>query len=98
ALPIGVFAAARHGRLADTLAMGGAQIGIAIPNFWFALLLVYVFAVGLRWLPSGGFPGWEAGAAPAFRALILPAIALGLPQAAILARITRSALIEVLGE
>ncbi len=98
ALPVGVFSAARRGRAADSLAMGAAQLGIAIPNFWFALLLVYVFAVGLRLLPAGGFPGWSAGIWPALKALILPSIALALPQAAILARVTRAALIEVLDE
>jgi peptide/nickel transport system permease protein len=98
ALPVGIFAAARRGRAADTIAMGTAQLGVAIPNFWFALLLVYVFAVGLRLLPAGGFPGWSAGLWPGLKALVMPAIALALPQAAILSRVTRSALIEVLGE
>jgi peptide/nickel transport system permease protein len=98
ALPVGLFAARRRGRVADTLSMGAAQIGVAIPNFWFALMLVYVFAVGLRMLPSGGFPGWSAGLWPGLKALILPAVALALPQGAILARVARSALIEVLGE
>ncbi len=78
--------------------MGAAQLGVAIPNFWFALLLIYVFAVWLRLVPAGGFPGWGAGIWPGLRSLILPAVALALPQAAILARVTRSALLEVLGE
>lgn len=98
AIPVGIFSASRHGRAPDTIAMGTAQIGVAIPNFWFALLLVYVFAVGLRLVPAGGFPGWSGGLWPGLKALILPAIALALPQAAILARVTRSALIDVLGE
>ena len=98
AIPVGIFSAARHGRAADTLTMGTAQLGVAIPNFWFALLLVYLFAVGLRLVPAGGFPGWSAGIWPAIKALILPAIALALPQASILARVTRSALIETLSE
>jgi peptide/nickel transport system permease protein len=98
AIPVGLYAAARRGRLSDTLSMGTAQIGVAIPNFWFALLLIYVFAVWLRLVPAGGFPGWGAGAWPGVRSLILPAVALALPQAAILARVTRSALLEVLGE
>lgn len=98
AIPVGIFSASRRGRAPDTIAMGTAQIGVAIPNFWFALLLVYVFAVGLRLLPAGGFPGWSAGLWPGVKALILPSIALALPQAAILARVTRSSLIEVLGE
>ncbi len=98
AIPVGVFAAARRGRAADTVAMAASQFGVAVPNFWFALLLVYVFAVWLRLVPAGGFPGWNAGAWPAVKALILPAIALAMPQAAILARVTRSALLDVLGE
>lgn len=98
ALPLGLYAASRRGRAGDTLVMGAAQVGIALPNFWFAMLLVLVFSVGLRWLPAGGFPGWEAGAGPALAALILPALALGAPQAAILARVLRSALIDTMGE
>lgn len=98
AIPVGVFAAARRGKPADTVAMGASQLGVAIPNFWFALLLVYVFAVWLRLVPAGGFPGWNAGLWPASKALILPSVALALPQAAILARVTRSALLDVLGE
>lgn len=98
ALPVGLYAAGRHGRMGDTLAMGATQFGVAVPNFWFALLLVYLFAVWLRWVPAGGFPGWSAGVGPALKALALPAVALALPQAAILARVTRSALVEVLSE
>ncbi|MCV0349826.1 MAG: ABC transporter permease [Nitratireductor sp.] len=98
ALPVGIFAAARRGKPADTITMGAAQVGVAIPNFWFALLLIYLFAVWLRLVPAGGFPGWDAGIWAGLKALILPAIALALPQAAILARVTRSAMLEVLGE
>lgn len=98
AIPVGLFSASRRGRPADTIAMGAAQFGIAVPNFWFALMLVYVVAVWLRLLPAGGFPGWEAGIWPGLKALILPAVALALPQAAILSRVTRSALLETLGE
>ncbi len=98
AIPVGLYAASRQGRFGDTVSMGISQIGVAIPNFWFALLLIYLFAVWLKWVPAGGFPGWNAGVWPALKALILPAIALALPQAAILARVTRQALIEVLSE
>jgi peptide/nickel transport system permease protein len=98
AIPVGIFSAERRGRAADAVTMGAAQLGVAIPNFWFALLLIYVFAVWLRLVPAGGFPGWSAGFWPAFKGLILPAVALALPQAAILARVTRSALLEVLNE
>ncbi|WP_370321356.1 ABC transporter permease [Oricola sp.] len=98
AIPVGIFSAARRGTAADTGVMAATQLGIAIPNFWFAILLVYVFAIALRLVPAGGFPGWEAGIGKALAALILPAVALALPQAAILARVTRSALLDVLGE
>ncbi|MFN4273773.1 MAG: ABC transporter permease [Aliihoeflea sp.] len=98
AIPVGIFAAARRGKVGDTVSMGAAQIGVAVPNFWFALMLVYVFAVWLQLVPAGGFPGWGNGIWPGLRALILPAVALALPQAAILARVTRSAMLEVLGE
>lgn len=98
AIPVGVLAAARRGRMGDTVTMTVSQFGVAVPNFWFALMLVYIFSVWLRMVPAGGFPGWQSGIWPALKALILPAVALALPQAAILARVTRSALLEVLGE
>ncbi|WP_371823280.1 ABC transporter permease [Paracoccus sp. Z118] len=97
AFPVGMFAASRRGKAGDVAVMGGTQLGIALPNFWFAMLLVLVFAVKLRWLPAGGFPGWDQPLA-ALQSLILPAVALALPQAAILARVLRSALIETLGQ
>ena len=97
AFPVGMLAARSRGGAADVAVMGGTQLGIALPNFWFAMLLVLVFAVKLRWLPAGGFPGW-GDPVRALRALILPAVALALPQAAILARVLRSALIETLGQ
>jgi peptide/nickel transport system permease protein len=98
AIPVGVFAASRHGGAVDAGIMGASQIGLAIPNFWFGILLVYVFAISLGMLPAGGFPGWDEGILGSLKALILPAVALALPQAAILARIMRSALIDVLDE
>ena len=98
AVPLGMFAATRRGRLGDYGVMAFSQAGLAIPNFWFAILLILVFAVWLRWLPAGGFPGWEAGPGAALRALTLPALALALSEAAILARVTRSAVLETMGE
>ncbi|MFV0383452.1 ABC transporter permease [Paracoccus sp. (in: a-proteobacteria)] len=97
AFPAGMLAAARQGRAGDTAVMGITQLGIALPNFWFAMLLMMLFAVRLQWLPAGGFPGWSDPLA-ALRALILPAVALALPQGAILARVLRSALIETQGQ
>ncbi len=98
AFPVGIVAAAKRGRPPDVGVMTATQIGIAVPNFWFAMLLVLVFAVNLRWFSAGGFPGWNAGPFAAMKALTLPAIALALPQASILARVMRSALIDTLGE
>ena len=98
ALSAGVFAAQRRGKGGDVAVMAASQIGLAVPNFWFAILLVLVFAVHWRIAPSGGFPGWSAGLGSALGALILPALALGLVQAAILTRVTRSALLDVLNE
>lgn len=98
ALPVGAFAAARRGALADAGLMGATQLGVAVPNFWFAMLLVLVFAVNLRWFSAGGFPGWEAGLGAGIKALTLPAVALALPQASILARVMRSALLDTLDE
>jgi peptide/nickel transport system permease protein len=97
ALTAGVYAADNRGRGGDVLVMGASQVGLAVPNFWLAILLVLVFAVSLRWVPAGGFPGWDQPMR-ALGSLILPAIALGVVQAAILTRVTRSALIEALNE
>ena len=98
AVPLGMFAATRRGRAGDWGVMAFSQAGLAIPNFWFAILLILVFAVWLGWLPAGGFPGWGGGVPAALRALLLPALALALTEAAILARVTRSAVLETMGE
>lgn len=98
AIPVGVAAAAQQGKPGDLAAMAFAQVGVAIPNFWLGLLLILLFAVELRWLPAAGFAGWDAGLWPALKSLLLPAVALALPQAAILARVTRSSVLETLKE
>ncbi|MDJ0896638.1 MAG: ABC transporter permease [Alphaproteobacteria bacterium] len=98
ALPLGVLAAAHHNRPGDYGVMAFAQLGVAVPNFWTGILLILLFAVVLGWLPAGGFPGWDQGLAAGLGALILPAISLALPQAAILARVARSAMLDVLAE
>ena len=98
AFPVGFAAAARRGRTSDAVLTGLTQLGLAVPNFWLGMLLVVVFALGLHLTAAGGFPGWSAGVGPAMRALTLPAIALAMPQAAILARVLRQALIDTLHE
>jgi peptide/nickel transport system permease protein len=102
ALAAGVYAASRHNRLGDVGVMAATQVGIAIPNFWFAILLILLFAVQLQWVGAGGFPGWTedegGGVVDGLLALLLPALALAVVQAAILARVTRSAVLEVMRE
>ena len=98
AFPVGVLAAAWRGSAVDLFVMGVTQLGIAIPNFWFAILMVIVFAINLGWISAGGFPGWDAGILAVIKALTLPAVALALPQASILARVMRSSLLDTLSE
>jgi peptide/nickel transport system permease protein len=98
ALPLGLYAATHHRRAGDYMTMIATQLGIAIPSFWTGLLLILLFSVHLGWLRSGGFEGWSAGAGPALRSLLLPALALGVFQAAVLVRATRSAVLDVLRE
>ncbi|MFV2003518.1 MAG: ABC transporter permease [Paracoccaceae bacterium] len=98
AFPAGILAATRRGSAWDVGIMGFTQLGVAIPNFWFAMLMVLVFAINLRWFSAGGFPGWDAGFFISLKALLLPAISLALPQASILARVMRSALLDTLDE
>ena len=98
ALPLGLYAATHARRPGDYLTMIVAQVGLAIPSFWAGLLLILLFSVHLGWLRSGGFEGWTQGFWPAVRSLLLPAVALGLFQTAVLIRATRSSLLEVLGD
>jgi len=102
ALGLGLYAASRHNRVGDVGMMAASQLGIAIPNFWFAILLIMLFAVQLQWVSAGGFPGWTeddgGGLWEGLQALILPSVALALVQAAILARVTRSAVLDVMRE
>ena len=96
-ISLGALAAARANTGMDAAIMACSQIGLAVPNFWFGILFVLLFAITLGWLPAGGFPGWS-NPIEAFRHLLMPAFALALPQAAVLARITRSSVIEALGD
>jgi peptide/nickel transport system permease protein len=98
AFPAGIIAAARRNSPTELTIMGVTQLGVAVPNFWFAIILAWVFAVILHWFSAGGFPGWDKGVWLGLRGLTLPAIALALPQASILARVMRSALLDTLEE
>jgi peptide/nickel transport system permease protein len=98
AIPLGVLAAVHQRRWGDYVTMTLSQVGVAVPGFWAGLLLVLLFSVKLGWFKSGGFDGWSQGVGPALTSLLLPAVALGLFQFAVLARTTRSAVLEVLRE
>jgi peptide/nickel transport system permease protein len=98
AIPLGVYAATHHRRWGDYLTMVLSQLGVAVPGFWAGLLLILLFSVQLGWVQAGGFDGWGQGIWRGLRSLLLPAVALGLFQFAVLARTTRSALLEVLRE
>jgi len=92
-LPIAFLAALWPGRWLDRLISALSRIGVALPAFWLAMLLLLAFAVRRPWFPASGFPGWQAGMGPALAALALPTLALALPQAALIARIARAALL-----
>ena len=87
-IPLGFYAALRPGSLVDTAAMVGAVSGLSLPKFWLGLMLMYLFAEYLHWLPSFGYGGWQH--------LVLPALALGVSPMALLARTTRASVLEVI--
>lgn len=95
-LPLGIFAARRRGSWIDVGTMAVAIVGISMPTFWLGLNLILVFAVRLQWLPVAGYQPLSEGLWPSLRYLILPALTLGVAQAALLARMTRSMMLEVL--
>lgn len=94
-VPVGVVAGVRYRRLSGAVISALSLGGIAIPAFWAGLLLATIFAVKLRLFPAGGFVDWAEDPVAAARSLLLPAVALGLVQAAVLTRFIRSAIIEV---
>ena len=98
AIPTGIYAASRRGSVLDVALNSLLQVGVALPNFWIGLLLILVFATQLQWFAAGGFIGWDAGWVPALKDLLLPAIALAAPQAAIVAKVLRAALLETMNE
>jgi peptide/nickel transport system permease protein len=116
AIPLGILAAVRRGSWIDKAATVGSLLGVSLPGFWFAILLILLFAVNLQLLPVAGRIGYASEVSPitgfllidtllrgrpdafldALRHIILPAITLGLPMAAILMRVTRTSMLEVL--
>jgi peptide/nickel transport system permease protein len=95
-VPAGVAAAVRPNSAWDRTLMGTALVGVCVPNFWIALNLIYLFAVQMRWLPAMGYAPLSAGLWKNLRYLALPAITLGFNQSALIARISRSCMLEVL--
>ncbi|MEJ7726683.1 MAG: ABC transporter permease [Actinomycetes bacterium] len=98
ALPAGTLMAVRHGKLSGLVLAGLSQLGVAVPAFLAGILLITLFAVRLRWLPSGGWTPPVEDPVMFLRQLTLPALALGLVQGAVLTRYVRSAVIDVLRE
>jgi peptide/nickel transport system permease protein len=97
-VPSGVISARHHNTTADQALMSVALIGISIPNFLLGLLLILTFSVGLGWFPVAGYSPLEYGWLKTLRSLTLPAFALGLVQSALIARIARSTMLDVLRE
>jgi len=96
-LPAGLYAATHRGKLGDYGVMTLSQVGLSIPSFWLGILLMLAFSLRLHWLPAGGFVPWSKSFIGALQSLLLPAVALGLIRAAVVARLGRSSLLEVLG-
>ena len=97
-VPAGVVSARYHNSALDQSFMGLALVGLSIPNFLLGLIMILVFGVWLRWLPVAGYVPLESGLWPNIRSLIMPAVSLGLVQSALIARITRSSMLDVLRE
>ena len=101
-LALGLYAASQQNKAGDVGVMTLSQLGLALPNFWLAILLILLFAVHLEWVSAGGFPGWSeddgGGIWQGIKALLLPAMALAAVQTAILTRVTRSAVLDTLRE
>jgi peptide/nickel transport system permease protein len=97
-IPLGIYAARHQNQKGDVTVMAFTQLGLATPEFWLGILLVLFFSVELNWFSAGGFPGWNADPLESFKALLLPAFALGVIRAAILTRLTRSSMLDVLHE
>ena len=97
-IPLGIIAGVKHGSYVDALCTGVTALGLSIPSFWLALNLISLFAVRLRWLPSGGFVSLTENPLLHIRSMLLPAASLGLIQATRIARMTRSTVLETILE
>lgn len=97
-ITLGVIAAVKHGTFIDYAVMVVAMLGLSLPTFWLGLLMIMLFAVTLQWLPAAGYSALANGPVDTLRYLVMPAVALGFSQAAVIARMTRSSVLDTLGE
>jgi peptide/nickel transport system permease protein len=95
---VGALGALRGDRVEGRVATGAGILGISVPQFMFALILILALAVGARWFSVGGFVPWSEGAWPHLRTVILPALALGIAEAGFVSRVTRGAILDVMRE
>lgn len=98
AIPTGIISATRRNSAADLLVTTAALIGVSMPNFFLAILLIFIFSLNLRWLPPIGYTPIQQDLVANLRGMILPSITLGAATTAVVARLTRSSLLEVLGQ
>ena len=96
AIPLGIVSAVKRGSLVDNLCMGGALLGVSMPSFWFGIMLMLLFALKLGWLPSTG--RGDGTVMGALKALIMPALTLGTGLMGLVTRLTRSSMLEILGQ
>jgi peptide/nickel transport system permease protein len=97
-IPMGIYSSLHRNRLGDYGIMVFSQVGLAVPAFWAGILLILLFAVSLHWFPAGGFQPWMPNPFKAMKSLFLPALSLGVVRAAVLTRMTRSSMLDVLAE
>jgi peptide/nickel transport system permease protein len=97
-IPMGIYSALHRNQVGDYGIMVFSQVGLAVPAFWAGILLILLFAVTLHWFSAGGFQSWAGDPMKALKSLLLPALSLGFVRAAVLTRMTRSSMLEVLGE
>lgn len=98
AVPLGIAAAKARGKAADLIISAGTQLGLAVPSFWSGIVLIILFGLTLQWFPVSKFVPWSENPVIALRSLLLPALAVAIPQIAIMVRYLRTALLEQLGQ
>jgi peptide/nickel transport system permease protein len=98
ALPVGIISAVKRGSLFDQIVVTTTMVAASVPSFWLGLLLIQFFAVGQGWFPASGYGGPDTPFLARLHHLVLPAIALGIVNSALITRFTRAAMLDVLGE